>query len=63
MRDGTCGINLGTQNIGAGMEITMKEKYIEPVIEIVKFETEDIIVTSLTSCEFPGDDDGWGPVN
>lgn len=41
----------------------MKKKYIEPVVEIVEFETEDIITTSgngLTVIDgFPADDEGW----
>lgn len=43
----------------------MKEKYIEPVVEIVEFETEDIITASanLTVGGFPEDDFGWGPMN
>jgi hypothetical protein len=44
----------------------MKEKYIEPVVDIVVFETEDIITTSgygLTAVDgFPADDDGWGNI-
>jgi len=40
----------------------MKEKYIEPVIEIVEFESEDIITTSGLAAfnGFPEDDENWG---
>ncbi len=43
----------------------MKEEYIEPVIEIVEFETEDIITASgaLGVSDFPDDDFGWGDIN
>jgi hypothetical protein len=43
----------------------MKEQYINPVIEIVEFETEDIITTSglLGVSDFPEDDLGWGMIN
>jgi len=43
---------------------SMKNKYIEPVVEIVLFEIEDIITTSgLTLDMFPADDEGFGDIN
>ncbi len=40
----------------------MKEKYIVPEMEIIEFEAEDVITTSLTKGADPGNPNGPGDI-
>jgi len=40
----------------------MKEVYEAPVCEVIEFDAEDVITTSLVVGDID-DDEGWGPIN
>ena len=43
-------------------DLTVKEKYIAPEMEIIEFDTEDVITTSLTGGGTKGEINGPGDI-